>query len=159
VIEHLGPALQLLRESIGLSQREAALRCRRFDARPGAGARVTQAMLSQWERGAQHPSLASLAALLGSMEYRLVDLEWAMWSVAADIEENGSAQDPQARGARRLEAFLDKSPKAGAPMDSRMSLQGLADLLTEMLRLLQDHGRRLSRLERSRKVGEKLDRR
>jgi transcriptional regulator with XRE-family HTH domain len=44
----------------------------------GTAGRVTQAMQSQWERGAQQPSLPSLEAFLQAVGFGVEQLLWAL---------------------------------------------------------------------------------
>src|SRR5579871_2488683 len=81
----LGPRIHALRESMGLSLRELALRCG-----------VSAAMLSQVERGETSPTLAVAARIATGLELRLsqllrLDEDGAVTIVRQSERRQGSA--------------------------------------------------------------------
>jgi len=83
LLEFLPETLRRLRKNAGLSQRQLAQRSREHDAR------ITQAMISQWERGMKQPSLESLASLLETLDLTFEDLGTMMWLVESESLEAG----------------------------------------------------------------------
>lgn len=138
LLKELPGALKQIRVGVGLSQRAAAILIR---DRTGAG--VTQAMISQWERGEQRPSLDSLEATLDALGCSLADLHEALALAAEGVEPTPSAKDP-------VDAFLaftdhreDLDPKV------RQRLRALVDLVDigELPGKLQEVTGKIGRLE------------
>jgi len=97
LLESFPEALRRLRNGAGLSQRQLAKRSRTQDAR------ITQAMISQWERGTQFPSLESLASFLETLDLTFEDLGTMMGLVESESLEAGD------RDGVDLEADLAKA--------------------------------------------------
>src|SRR5918997_1501390 len=93
----VGPRVRALREAMGLSLRDLAVRCG-----------VSAPMLSQVERGETSPTLAVAARIAGGLDLRLSQL--------LRLDEGGTVSivraGERARGARRPAA-----PRAGQPRD------------------------------------------
>lgn len=89
IFEGLGMALQAMRLKAGYSQRALAAKCRASEG----GSQVTQAMLSQWERGAQVPALKGLDTVLETLGFDLIDLQ--------EVLEKGGARVVVPRAKRR----------------------------------------------------------
>ena len=147
LLDNLPGALRLLRLEAGLSQRAAAAQIRE---KTGSG--VTQAMISQWERGEQRPSLDSLEAVLDGFGRSLAELHSALDGIEprrasrndpvdeflalADRREDS---DPQLR--ERLRALLDMVDIAHLP-------EKLEEVTSEISRLESFMRSEIENLER-----------
>ncbi len=88
LINHIPAALKSLRLKAGLSQRAAAAQ-----VRERTGACLTQAMLSQWERGDQKPSLESLGYLLEGLGFNLRDLDRVLGVAPREGQDTPPAEE------------------------------------------------------------------
>ncbi|NJL28631.1 MAG: helix-turn-helix domain-containing protein [Thermoanaerobaculia bacterium] len=110
--------MRQIRVSTGLSQRAAASQIR---DRTGAG--VTQAMISQWERGEQRPSLDSLEAFLVGLDRSLADLHQALTMV----EKGETPPPPEDDPIDALLAFANRRNQVDPKV--RQRLRALVDLV------------------------------
>jgi len=123
----------------GLSQRAAASKIRDL-----TGAGVTQAMISQWERGEQRPSLDSLEALLFGLDCSLADLHHAL----KEVEAGGPGLAVEADPVDALLALADRQGTGDPRL--RMRLRALLDLVDigGLPNKLHDVSTKIGRLER-----------
>ncbi|HEX2253044.1 MAG TPA: helix-turn-helix transcriptional regulator [Thermoanaerobaculia bacterium] len=81
-VEHVGPAMRVIRRSKGLTQKDVAER-----------AGVTRAMLSAYERGHRRPSLKTLVRILGALDVTLAELGRAVEKIAEDGSPRGEVRN------------------------------------------------------------------
>lgn len=117
MFEQLGAALRLLREEAGLSQRALALRCRQSLA----DCSVTQAMLSQWERGEQMPALRTVGQVLEVLGCDLFDLHQSLTMVSPGAR--GKARENPRRNNSSFSELLDLELAALRSRMKRIELQ------------------------------------
>lgn len=148
MIEGFGRALRLLREAAGLSQREVARRCHEVELPGRPGRRVTQAMVSQWERGEQMPSLMSLAALLRSLGVGFEHVGWALSTVREVGQGDGGALGEKARDQQMLEEYRWRCARESLSRQWSLLRRALEAVEQSSRVLMEDEAKRLRVLGR-----------